>query len=93
LRIRHRRSVAAIRSHAHFRDFAQRLTRKGNAVTAVMRKLVVILSAMAQRERALETRSNRLISNTVHNKFHLFGRVGPTRRAAMTSVPSDRKML
>ena len=81
MRIRHRRSVAAlaaIRSHAHFRDFAQRLTRKGNAVTAVMRKLVVILSAMAQRERALETRSNRLISNTVHNKFHLFGRVGPT---------------
>ena len=43
-------ALAAIRSHAVFRDFAERLTRKGKpfkvAVTAVMRKLIVILSAM-----------------------------------------------
>lgn len=46
-------ALAAIRSHAHFRDFAQRLTRKGKpfkvAVTAVMRKLIVILSAMLKK--------------------------------------------
>jgi transposase len=43
-------ALAAIRSHAVFRDFAQRLTRKGKpfkvVVTAAMRKLIVILSAM-----------------------------------------------
>jgi len=47
-------AVAAIRSHAHFRDFAERLTRKGKpfkvAVTAVMRKLIVILSAMLRKK-------------------------------------------
>jgi transposase len=47
-------ALAAIRSHAHFRDFAQRLTRKGKplkvAVTAVMRKLIVILSAMLRHD-------------------------------------------
>ena len=41
---------AAIRSHPHFRDFATRLIQKGKpfkvAVTATMRKLIVILSAM-----------------------------------------------
>jgi transposase len=44
----------AIRSHAHFREFAERLTRKGKpfkvAVTAVMRKLIVILSAMIRND-------------------------------------------
>jgi transposase len=43
-------ALAAIRSHAHFREFAERLTRSGKpfkvAITAVMRKLIVILSAM-----------------------------------------------
>lgn len=43
-------ALAAIRSHAVFRDFAERLSRRGKpfkvAVTAVMRKLIVILSAM-----------------------------------------------
>jgi transposase len=47
-------ALAAIRSHAHFRDFAERLTRKGKpfkvAVTAVMRKLIVILSAMLRQD-------------------------------------------
>ena len=43
-------ALAAIRSHAHFREFAERLSRKGKpfkvAATAVMRKLIVILGAM-----------------------------------------------
>ena len=43
-------ALAAIRSHAVFRDFAERLTGRGKpfkvVVTAVMRKLIVILSAM-----------------------------------------------
>src|SRR5208337_2122141 len=43
-------ALAAIRSHTVFRAFAERLTRRGKpfkvAITAVMRKLVVILSAM-----------------------------------------------
>jgi transposase len=43
-------ALAAIRSHTVFRAFAERLTRRGKpfkvAVTAVMRKLVVILTAM-----------------------------------------------
>jgi transposase len=43
-------ALAAIRSHAVFRDFAERLTQRGKpfkvVVTAVMRKLIVILSAM-----------------------------------------------
>jgi transposase len=47
-------ALAAIRSHAHFREFAQRLTLKGKpykvAVTAVMRKLIVILSAMIRND-------------------------------------------
>jgi transposase len=47
-------ALAAIRSHAHFREFAERLTRKGKpfkiAVTAVMRKLIVILSAMIRND-------------------------------------------
>jgi transposase len=47
-------ALAAIRSHLHFRDFAERLTRKGKpfkvAVTAVMRKLLVILSAMLRQD-------------------------------------------
>ena len=47
-------ALAAIRSHAHFREFADRLTRKGKpfkvAVTAVMRKLIVILSAMLRKD-------------------------------------------
>jgi len=46
-------ALAAIRSHAVFRDFAERLIRKGKpikiAVTAVMRKLIVILSAMLRK--------------------------------------------
>ena len=46
-------ALAAIRSHAVFRDFAERLTRKGKpfkiAVTAVMRKFIVILSAMLRK--------------------------------------------
>jgi transposase len=46
-------ALTAIRSHAHFRDFAERLTRKGKpskiAVTAVMRKLIVILSAILRK--------------------------------------------
>ena len=47
-------ALAAIRSHAHFREFAERLTRRGKpfkvAVTAVMRKLIVILSAMIRND-------------------------------------------
>jgi len=47
-------ALAAIRSHAHFREFAERLTRKGKpfkvAVTAVIRKLIVILSAMIRND-------------------------------------------
>jgi transposase len=47
-------ALAAIRSHSHFREFAERLTRKGKpfkvAVTAVMRKLIVILSAMIRND-------------------------------------------
>jgi transposase len=47
-------ALAAIRSHAHFREFAERLIRKGKpfkvAVTAVMRKLIVILSAMIRND-------------------------------------------
>jgi transposase len=43
-------ALAAIRSHDVFRDFAERLARRGKpfkvVVTAVMRKLIVILSAM-----------------------------------------------
>ncbi len=43
-------ATAAIRSHAIFRSFATRLTQRGKpfkvAITAVMRKLIVILSAM-----------------------------------------------
>ena len=46
--------LAAIRSHAHFREFAERLTRRGKpfkvAVTAVMRKLIVILSAIIRND-------------------------------------------
>jgi transposase len=46
-------ALAAIRSHVAFRDFAERLTGKGKpfkvAVTAVMRKLIVILSAMLRK--------------------------------------------
>jgi len=42
-------ALAAIRSHAVFRDFAERLTGRGKpfkvVVTAVMRKLIVILTA------------------------------------------------
>ena len=47
-------ALAAIRSHVVFRDFAERLTRKGKpfkvAVTAVMRKLIVILSAILKHD-------------------------------------------
>lgn len=47
-------ALAAIRSHAHFREFAERLTRRGKpfkvAITAVMRKLIVILSAMIRKD-------------------------------------------
>jgi transposase len=47
-------ALAAIRSHAHFREFAERLTRRGKpfkvAVTAVMRKLIVILNAMIRND-------------------------------------------
>ena len=47
-------ALAAIRSHAHFREFAERLTRRGKpfkvAVTAVMRKLIVILRAMIRND-------------------------------------------
>ncbi len=46
-------ALAAIRSDTHVREFAERLTRKGKpfkvAVTAVMRKLIVILSAMLRK--------------------------------------------
>jgi transposase len=46
-------ALAAIRSHAVFRDFAQMLTSKGKppkvAVTPVMRKLIVILCAMLRK--------------------------------------------
>lgn len=46
-------ALAAIRSHAVFRDFAERLSRRGKpfkvVITAVMRKLVVILSAMLRK--------------------------------------------
>ncbi len=47
-------ALAAIRSHALFRDFAQRLSRRGKpfkvVVTAVMRKLIVILSTMLRKD-------------------------------------------